>query len=270
MEDLNKEVIDDSLPDDVFPGWGFDNDTIERMGYRVRGRHKGIVYPMPSPLSDSRYVSENFHIEPGFSLDVPKDRREKFILLTFPIKECTKYLEERFNEIKKENEDNKFVFYDENGDRCLNTIDEYYYSYKSYFKYFMNEVLEYYSKNNKSRFGKILNSSDIDLNITNRDKSILFCIFAMESSLIVLRNNHYDFFKENSKYRNKDEEEYCKMVTSILTEIMINSYNYYKYVINPNDSEKVKELLAKIEENYQSHIAKANTQNILVKKMLRA
>ena len=32
-----------------FPGWGLSDETVENLGYKVPGHHKGLVYPVDAP-----------------------------------------------------------------------------------------------------------------------------------------------------------------------------------------------------------------------------
>ena len=252
------------MSNNYFPGWGLDPEDIEKLGFEVRGYHKGLVYPMPSPINSSS-LGKDIFVEPGFTLDLPKEIRERLTLSIFPITRETEFLEKHIDEIRKRNEDNKFVFYDKNNRRCLNTIDDYYLSYDEYFKYFLNKLYDFYKRTETGLYNK----EDMDLYINQKEFAIIMSIFDTGVSKIVLNNNKYNFFKENSKYRNKDEEDFCKMVTLILTEIMIDSFNYYRYGINRDDKEKEKVLLEKIEDNYLDHVIESNRKSILTKKKLR-
>lgn len=102
--------------------------------------------------------------------------------------------------------------------------------------------------------------------VTAHDYCIIDNIMSKINSKIVLKHNKYNFFKEGKKYRNNDEEEYCKIVTKVLTEIMIKYYNYIKYGIDIKNKEQSKLLLKVIEDNYESHVLEANKKYVKVLK----
>ena len=244
-----------------FPGWGLDEDTVERLGYEVRGKHKGIVYPISLDIFSNRIVA---YQEPGFTLEIPKEKKEKLTLSAFPVSNETKDLQNRLTKLKEEN---KYMsFYDNDGNRYINSIDGYTSSYDNFFRFYMSKINEYYRISVKKLVGKIYNSKDFILPITEYDFGTIDYIFTSVVSKIVLTNNKYDFFKENSKYRNKDEEEFCKTVTEILTEIMIKYYNYFRYGINPKDQENSKLLLKEIRNSYDRHVEEVNSKQHQKKK----
>lgn len=245
-----------------FPGWGLDEDTVERLGYEICGKHKGIVYPISLDIFSNRIVA---YQEPGFCLDIPEEKRDRLTLTAFPISNETMDLKKRLATLQEEN---KYLsFYDKDGNRYINSIDDYTLSYDRFFRFYMSKVNQFYRINVKKLIGKLYNSKDFVLPITQYDFAIINNIFTSGVSRIVLKYNKYNFFKENSKYRNKDEEEYCKTVTEVLTEIMIKYYIYFKYDIDPCDKEKSKLLLREIANSYDRHVEEVNSKHRQKKKI---
>ena len=248
-----------------FPGWGLSDDTVERLGYKVRGKHNGIVSPSSIDISNKKGPATKE--EPGFTWAVPEDRAEKLTLSFAPISKETEELKKDLEKLKEENK--YFSFYDENNRRYINSINSYTSSYNGYFHFYLSKVHKYYRSDINKYNGRIRFEKDFCFPIETHDFCTIEKIMTCRNSRIVLKHNKYNFFKESREYRNNDEEEYCKIVTEVLTEIMIKYYNYLKYGVDPNDKEKSEMLLNAIETNYQSHVEEANKQNNILKKMLR-
>ncbi len=252
-----------TLDDDDLTGCGLDIDTIEKLGFRVRGHHKGIVYPMSIDISSNRIVA---YQEPGFSLDLPKEKRDNLILSFCRVPSLTNKLRDSLDTLKEENK--YFSFYDKRNKRYINSIDDYTASFNKFFHYYLNRVYQFYRIGIREYDGILRDEKYFCFPIAAHDFNTIEELFHGVGR-IVLDNNKYNFFRANRSCRNKDEEEYCKMATEVLTELMIKYYNYLRYNIDPNDKEKSEMLLNAIETNYQSHVEEANKQNNILKMMLR-
>lgn len=82
-----------------FPGWGLDDDTVERLGYKVRGKHNGIVSPYPMELLYNG--GKPTKCERGFTFLAPEDCKEKLTLSFAPISKETEKLNKALEVLKE-------------------------------------------------------------------------------------------------------------------------------------------------------------------------
>lgn len=222
--------------------------------------------PYPEPIYKHKRVSEFPKAKPGEDERQYLFRLEKVYEDEIGIEERIDTIKKYIVDIRKQCEDQKLSFYDEEEHRYINSIYDYFYSYDAYFKRFLEYIIRFYD-NMKMYYDNnpIYNTNGRQdfleaqgIMLSRRDYLIIDSIFYHDNSREVLKNNNYNYFEESDTYRNGEEEEYCKTVTLVLTEIMIKSFNQIRYHKNYDyrydyRKEEFLDMMKKIEENYDEH-----------------
>ena len=245
------------------------------MAYENGIDHGDFVHPTAIDVSSSRSV---VYMEPGcFELECNRRKRlqKHFGYLLFLSSE-TERLKEYTESTRIHNETHRLSFYDDRGNRYINSIYDYYSDYEEYFKAFLNKVKKAYQdaknqirENKKSAGSSMYYDENIvvsrcvgeSVRASKHDFVILDRIFNTKESLEILRANNYNFFRPSKKYRSETEKCYCDAVTEALTEMMIKVFNYIRYydIRHYGHEEEHNEwILEEIRKHYTDHVNDAN------------
>lgn len=241
------------------------------MAYENGIDHGDFVHPTAIDVSSSRNV---VYMEPGcFELECNRRKRlqRHFGYLLFLSSE-TERLKEYTESTRIHNETHRLSFYDDRGNRYINSIYDYYSDYEEYFKTFLNKVKKAYQdaknqirENNKSVGSSMYYDENIvvsrcvgeSVRASKNDFVILDRIFNTKESLEILKANHYNFFRPSKKYRSEAEKCYCEAVTAALTEMMIKAFNNIRYYEFREGHEEW--ILEEIRKHYTDHVNDANS-----------
>jgi len=186
----------------------------------------------------------------------------------------TRKLSEYIEKVREYNESNKLSFYDDKGNRYINSIYDYFLDGKSYFKLFLSRIKEFYKHIRRYPQEQDYTSADVRYQFINKylrikrgDFDIIDSIFYDTESLDILKHNHYNFFRPNRRYRNEIEKKYCQAVTEVLTEIMIKIFNFQRYC--KAEDNHVDWLFEEIRKNYTDHVNEANSSKTVIKNKVK-